>query len=109
MADKSQLLKGTLEGCVLKVIEKNGTVYGYEICRILNERGFENISEGTLYPLYTRLQKNGLIKATLRVSELGPMRKYFSLTQEGKKALTEFETNWNLISRNIKNIWNYIP
>ena len=46
----SQMLKGTLEGCVLKVISDNET-YGYEISQKLLEHGFEGISEGTIYPL----------------------------------------------------------
>ena len=55
----SQMLKGTLEGCVLKVISNRET-YGYEISQRLLEHGFEGISEGTIYPLLLRMEKNGL-------------------------------------------------
>ena len=56
----SQMLKGTLEGCILKVISHKET-YGYEISEKLKEYGFFDISEGTIYPLLLRLEKNGLL------------------------------------------------
>lgn len=106
MASKSQLLKGSLEGCVLRIIDIKDEIYGYDILKILKERGFEDISEGTLYPLYTRLQKNGLIKSTIKKSSLGPARKYYSLTEDGKIELKEFIKEWNSMSNNINRIMN---
>ena len=58
----SQMLKGTLEGCILAVISKD-EIYGYEISRQLGEYGFGSIAEGTIYPLLLRLEKNGLVTA----------------------------------------------
>ena len=89
----SQLLKGTLENCILKVISKNET-YGYEISYQLQQYGFSDISEGTIYPLLLRLEKNGFIKAEYRQSALGPRRKYFTITTAGEKELQEFLDNW---------------
>ncbi len=54
--EKSQLMKGILENCILKILEKDET-YGYEIARQLQEYGFSDIKEGTLYPLLLRLEK----------------------------------------------------
>ena len=71
----SQMLKGTLEGCVLAIISKNET-YGYEISRQLEEYGFGNIAEGTIYPLLLRLEKNKFISAVYRQSEVGPKRRW---------------------------------
>lgn len=56
MNDKSQLLRGTLEGCILKIINDKET-YGYEIAENLKLYGFKDISEGTIYPLLIRLEK----------------------------------------------------
>ena len=67
----SQMLKGTLEGCILAIISKNET-YGYEISRQLEEYGVGSIAEGTIYPLLLRLEKNVLVTAVYRHSELGP-------------------------------------
>ena len=66
----SQMLKGTLEGCILKVISQKET-YGYEISENLRTYGFTDISEGTIYPLLLRLEKNGLITAQYRESPVG--------------------------------------
>lgn len=85
----SQMLKGTLEGCVLAIIGK-GEAYGYEISEQLGEYGFGKVAEGTIYPLLLRLEKNQLIQATFRESEVGPRRKYYSITQEGKKEFKRF-------------------
>lgn len=85
----SQMLKGTLEGCVLKVISNRET-YGYEISQRLLEHGFEGISEGTVYPLLLRMEKNGLIEAEYKASVLGPKRKYFSITEKGREELEKF-------------------
>ncbi len=87
----SQMLKGTLEGCVLAVISKKAT-YGYEISEQLTGYGFGKIAEGTIYPLLLRLEKNDLVRATYRASEIGPKRKYYELTEKGIAALKEF---WN--------------
>lgn len=89
----SQMLKGTLEGCILKVISKQET-YGYEISEKLKEHGFSNISEGTVYPLLLRLEKNKLITAIYKKSLVGPKRKYFSITPEGVEELNKFYGHW---------------
>ena len=85
----SQMLKGTLEGCVLAIISKKET-YGYEISRQLEEYGFGSIAEGTIYPLLLRLEKNGLAQAEYRASEVGPKRKYYALTDKGRAELQNF-------------------
>ncbi|MBL4932225.1 MULTISPECIES: PadR family transcriptional regulator [Clostridium] len=106
MNNKSQLLKGSLEGCVLKIIDLKEEIYGYEIARLLKENGFSDISEGTLYPLYTRLQKNGLITSTMKASAFGPARKYYKLTDKGVQELNDFLEAWGYLTQNINAIIN---
>ncbi len=89
----SQMLKGTLEGCILKVISQKET-YGYEISENLRAYGFADISEGTIYPLLLRLEKNELITAQYRESPVGPKRKYFSLAPAGEEELGRFYASW---------------
>lgn len=101
--DKAQLMRGTLEGCILKVI-CNKTTYGYEIITCLKRYGFEDLAEGTIYPLLMRLEKQGNITSTLLPSPLGPKRKYFSITRQGREYLTEFETYWTFLSNNVDRI-----
>ena len=54
MFDQAQLRKGTLEGCILKIIDREPT-YGYAIATTLRDSGFADLTEGTLYPLLLRL------------------------------------------------------
>lgn len=93
MKDKSQLLKGTLEGCILKVIGDSET-YGYEISEKLKLTGLSEISEGTVYPLLLRLEKNGLVNTQLKDSPFGPKRKYYTLSVKGREELNDFFINW---------------
>lgn len=79
----SQMLKGTLEGCIMAIISRQPT-YGYEIAEQLKNYGFGQIAEGTIYPLLLRLEKNGLANAEYRASEVGPKRKYYVLTAKGR-------------------------
>ncbi len=95
MFERSQLNKGTLEGCILKILSRE-TSYGYAIASALRQAGFADVNEGTLYPLLLRLERKGLLKAEYRASPSGPSRKYYSLTEEGTQYLTEFEQAWRL-------------
>ncbi|MCL6442985.1 MAG: PadR family transcriptional regulator [Alicyclobacillus sp.] len=104
MNERSQLLKGTLEGCILKVI-KGSETYGYAISEKLRSVGFSSISEGTIYPLLLRLEKNGLLVATYKDSPLGPKRKYYSLTERGEQALKEFRVNWYEVERCVNKLF----
>jgi PadR family transcriptional regulator PadR len=100
----SQMLKGTLEGCILKVISYQET-YGYEISQALQEYGFQDISEGTIYPLLLRLEKNGLVTTQYRTSSLGPKRKYFQISSEGEIALTSFFANWKELENAVNQLF----
>jgi PadR family transcriptional regulator PadR len=89
---RSQLLKGILEGCILAIIE-NQTVYGYELSLKLQDYGLE-VSEGSIYPVLLRLQKEKLIHGKMKKSPSGPNRKYYFITDEGMEALEDFKANW---------------
>lgn len=104
MAKTTQLLKGVMEGVILKVISFEET-YGYEVYQKLQKYGFDEFAEGSLYPLLLRLEKNNLIKSEKKQSPLGPDRKYYSLTEEGKEELDEFKNTWQLINDNIQKLW----
>lgn len=101
----SQMLKGILESCILKVISNKET-YGYEISQQLQKYGFSDISEGTIYPLLLRLEKNNLITAEYRESALGPKRKYFSITPSGEKELEVFTNNWQELNHAVNQLFH---
>lgn len=105
LKDKSQLVRGILEGCILKIIG-NGETYGYEIVETLRTEGFEAVNEGTVYPLLMRLEKNGWIAFRKQVSPQGPHRKYYRLTEAGIEELDEFEGTWSRLKRTVDRILN---
>lgn len=103
MTNTTQILKGLLEGCILKIVSKHET-YGYEICERLTVYGFREISEGSVYPILIRLEKKKLLYSDLIKSPLGPMRKYYYLTEDGNYELENFIASWNQIKNNIDNV-----
>lgn len=103
MAGKSQMLKGLLEGCVLKIIDGEPN-YGYAICETLNACGFHELNEGTVYPILTRLERNGWLRCEKLKSPFGPKRKVYSLTELGKMKLGEFERTWSILRTNVDRI-----
>jgi PadR family transcriptional regulator PadR len=105
MYDKSQMMRGTLEGCILKIISLEPT-YGYEIVTKLQEFGFEDIKEGTIYPLLMRLEKKEYIQSEFRSSPFGPSRKYYFLAEQGIKLLDDFTICWQSISDTVNTILN---
>lgn len=98
----SQLMKGILEGCILAIIHES-TVYGYELAAKLLAEGIE-VSEGSIYPILLRLQKEGLIIGEKRKSPSGPNRKYYLLTNHGVEALKVFKENWSHLSQSVEEI-----
>jgi PadR family transcriptional regulator PadR len=94
----TQMLKGTLEGCVLAVLSGEER-YGYEISQTLEGYGFGRVPEGTIYPLLLRLEKRGAITASYRASAEGPQRKYYALTDQGRAELAEFFRHYRELTR----------
>lgn len=103
MFDQAQLRKGTLEGCILKIISREAP-YGYAIATTLRDSGFSDLTEGTLYPLLLRLERKGLIHAEYRAGHGGPSRKYYALTDDGQQYLKEFMTAWRETAASIDSI-----
>lgn len=103
MVDKSQLMRGTLEGCIVKIISEEET-YGYEIVSRLRAYGFEDVGEGSTYPILVRLEKKKIISSLYKASPLGPKRKYYFLTDTGKNFLREFEIIWNDVKNSVDRI-----
>ncbi|MBF9067232.1 PadR family transcriptional regulator [Streptacidiphilus fuscans] len=103
MDDLTEMLKGTLEGCVLEIIGSEET-YGYAITRQLNELGFTDVVEGTVYTILLRLERNHLVQVTRRPSEAGPPRKFFSLNEAGREELARFWAKWQYVSSRINKL-----
>jgi PadR family transcriptional regulator PadR len=99
----TQLLKGVLDMCLLAVISEEPS-YGYEMVRKLTDRGLNLVSEGAIYPVLSRLQRNGLIEGYLVASPEGPARKYYRIEKKGKAALDEWSQAWNELIDGVQNV-----
>jgi PadR family transcriptional regulator PadR len=67
--------------------------YAFELIEALGQTGLLT-TEGTLYPLLSRLRRDGLVKTEWRESTDGPPRRYYELTTEGRRALAAFKSEW---------------
>jgi PadR family transcriptional regulator PadR len=92
----TQLRKGMLEFCILNAI-RGTSLYGYDIVRTLREIDGLVISEGTIYPILSRLKRDRLLTTTLRESTEGPARKYYELTTDGQTMLDKMNAYWLVI------------
>ena len=88
-----QLRRGALEYCVIALLRERPR-YGFDIVRELSEADGLLTSEGTIYPLLSRLRKEGLVTTTWEESDAGPPRRYYALTGDGRTALTRFVEDW---------------
>lgn len=93
---QSQMKKGILEFCILSII-KNKEVYPSEIISSMKEADLQ-ILEGTLYPLLTRLKNAEFLSYRWEESPSGPPRKYFSLTESGRKFYQDLAATWEQLS-----------
>lgn len=85
--------KGILEFCILHIISR-GEVYASDMLEELTSAKIM-VVEGTLYPLLTRLRKSGLVEYKWVESNVGPPRKYYTITHAGKTFLGNLEATWN--------------
>ncbi len=89
----TELRRGVLEHCVLAVL-REGESYGFDIVRALSGAGELVTSEGTIYPLLARLRRDHLVTTTWRESDAGPPRRYYRITDAGRRALGGFAAEW---------------
>ncbi|HET9261010.1 MAG TPA: PadR family transcriptional regulator [Acidimicrobiia bacterium] len=78
--------------------------YGYEMVSKLRERGLDLASEGSIYPLLSRLQKQGLIDGYLVQSSEGPARKYYRMSPDGRRTLDLWRNEWRQFSRSVDEV-----
>ena len=98
-----ELMKGSTEILLLSLIEKED-LYGYEIAKKLKEKSNDlySMGEGTLYPALQRLEKKHFTKSYWLDLESGGRRKYYIITEHGKKELIEKLNQWDILNNLIK-------
>ena len=99
-----QVRKGVLELCILNALAEKER-YGYDLVKTLVATPGLGVTEGTLYPLLSRLRVQGYVSARLEESSEGPARKYYALTDEGRrmmKAMNEYLEELNQGTRKLQ-------
>lgn len=99
----TQLRKGLLDLCVMSAIQ--GTrLYGYQIVKRLRQVRGLVISEGTIYPILSRLKREELVETSLEESPEGPARKYYRLTDRGRRVLEEMNEYWESLEHGLQGL-----
>ena len=94
--------KGLLEFLILKIVAAN-EVYVADILKRLSDTDFAT-QEGTLYPLLSKMRREGLVDYEWRESEAGPPRKYYTLTAKGNAQLADLDEYWKHINKTISQL-----
>ena len=97
----TQLRKGVLELSLLNAL-RGGRLYGYQIVSRLRAIEGLVVGEGTVYPILSRLRREGLLATTIEESPEGPPRKYYKLTAEGRRRVAWMNERWHHLVRGIK-------
>lgn len=90
----TQMRRGTLEYCVLALL-RDRPRYGFDLVRTLAQADGLVTSEGTIYPLLSRLRRDGLVTTSWHESPSGPPRRYYQLTPAGQATLELFTIEWD--------------
>ena len=103
--DKSDLLQGTLDMLILKIVAL-GPVHGYGISLRIRQISKEvlQVQQGSLYPALHRLEKRGWLTAEWDESENGRQAKFYKLSPKGRKQLQAEESNWERLAQAVKQI-----
>jgi PadR family transcriptional regulator PadR len=94
--------KGLLEFLILRII-KSDKVYVADMLRRLSDTEFAT-QEGTLYPLLSKMRREGLVDYDWQESDSGPPRKYYRLTAKGRAELAELDEYWRTINATIDQV-----
>ena len=100
---EAQLRKGALEMAALATLW-NGTLYGLEIIRRLENRSQLVLAEGTIYPILNRLKADGFLTSQWVEAEAGHPRKYYSLTEAGRLRLRRMAEAWAAFSASVSTL-----
>jgi len=103
----SKALTGASTKPIILAILKRGESYGYEIIQQVKDitGGELDWSEPMLYPFLKRLERDGLIKSQWRLSDIGPLRKYYRLTKLGLAELESEKSQWLKVHSALTELW----
>lgn len=95
-----QLRKGLLTFVVLRELKREQH-YGYSLIAALSKVLQAEMAEGTIYPLLSRLQRDGMIDAYWQIQPSGPARKYYRITEAGMRLLSAMQAHWDHVNQRL--------
>lgn len=101
-----QMRKGVLDLCILKALSGREW-YGYALVKALVSVPGIGVAEGSIYPLLSRLKKQGLVTTRLEESSEGPARKYYLATAVGRALAQEMDVYFGQMSRSVAGLGNF--
>jgi PadR family transcriptional regulator PadR len=107
----SKALTGASTKPIVLAILRRGESYGYEIIQQVRDitGGELDWSEPMLYPFLKRLERDGLIRSQWRLSDRGPLRKYYKLTKQGLAELENERSQWLKVHAALTSLWSPLP
>lgn len=104
---QKELNAGTSSLVLLSVLERSQEpLYGYQIAKLLeaSEPDMPMMKQGSLYPVLRSLEENGLLESSVEPSVSGPPRRYYTITKDGRSALTEWLEIWDQTKKFVDSI-----
>jgi DNA-binding PadR family transcriptional regulator len=110
MSQSKELVAASATPMILSILSR-GETYGYAIIREIRDVSDTQIewTDGMLYPVLRRLEKQGLLESAWRVAESGKKRRYYRIKKSGRAALSEQRTQWQLTNRVLSKLWKETP
>jgi PadR family transcriptional regulator PadR len=105
-----ELIAASSKPLILGILAR-GESYGYAIIQEVGDRtgGALEWTEGMLYPVLHRLEREELIRGRWRTSESGRRRRYYSLSPKGRKALEAERQQWSVVHSTLSGLWEALP
>ncbi len=100
---KNDILQGTLSLLILQTLDARGACHGYALCGHIQSAsaGLLRVEEGSLYPALHRMEQDGWLTATWRVTEKGRRAKFYDLTARGRRQLAEEIDSWTRLTQGV--------
>ena len=106
---KNDILQGTLTLLVLRALEAKGPLHGYALCGHIQAVSSEllRVEEGSLYPALHRMEQEGWLASSWRVTPNGRKAKFYTLTARGSSQLAVEKENWLRLTRGVARVLRY--
>lgn len=104
---QKELVAASTEPLILSILAE-GESYGYALIQRVRELSGERIcwTDGMLYPVLHRLERQGQIKSRWKTGETGRKRKYYSILKDGRTALADAQEQWRVVNETLKLLWS---